>query len=235
VGSHETAAAIHGLDLLERPPANLVTVTRPRQGDGSRSGVKGLRVHVADLPPDDVVTRYGVPVTSVARTVIDLSRTMTFREAVVVADSALHAGMVTRADLEAALVACPRWPGLRRARKVVAFSDERAESPLESLSRVIMDEEGLEPPGLQVWVTDGDGARIARPDFFWAKYRTIGEADGAMKYENPAEARKQLARDKKLRQAGYEIVHFGFQDIVFYTSEVIGEFRAAFKRGSAES
>jgi hypothetical protein len=153
----------------------------------------------------------------------------------VVADSALHAGKVTPADLEAALMACSRWPGLRQARNIVAFSDGRSESVLESLARVIMHENGLPPPELQVWIQDGYGARIGRVDFFWPRYHTIGEADGAMKYEDSAAARKQLERDKKLRQAGYELVHFGWQGIVYDTKIVIGEFQAAFDRGRADN
>jgi len=229
--SHESAAIIHGLKLLDRPSGNRVVLTHPRQGSGSRSGREGVRIHVAELPAEDVVRRHGVPVTSVARTVADLSRSGSFREGVVVADAALHAGMVTRAELERALAAYPRWPGLRRAREVVAFSDARAESPLESLARVIFHERGLPPPELQVWIHDGYGARIARVDFFWRQYQTIGEADGAMKYEDPAAARRQLGRDKKLRGTGYELVHFGWQGIVYDTDLVIGEFLACFERG----
>ena len=231
VGSHETAAITHGLDLLERPTQGTVTVTRPRPGNGSRASRRGLRVHAAEIPERDITRRYGVPVTSVARTVIDLSRARSFREGVVVADSALRSGKVTPAELQAAIASCPRWPGLRKARKVVAFSDGRAESVLESLARVIMHENRLPAPELQIWIQDGYGARIGRVDFFWPRYNTIGEADGAMKYEDSAAARKQLERDKKLRLAGYELVHFGWRGIVYETRVVIGEFLAAFDRG----
>jgi hypothetical protein len=230
-GSHETAAIIHGLDLLQDVPPQAVIVTHPRLGHGSRTGRRGLEIRVADLPAGDVVMRYGVPVTSVARTVVDLSRTGAFREGVVVADSALHDGKTTRTGLEAAVAACPRWPGLRQARNVVAFSDGRSESVLESLARVIMREHGLPPPELQVWIHDEYGARIARVDFCWPQYRTIGEADGAMKYDaDRAAAGRQLDRDKKLRRAGYDPVHFGWQDIVHYPDEVIGEFWGSFRR-----
>ncbi len=232
VGSHHTAAIIHGLDLLGDPPSNLVTVTHPRQGSGSRTGRRGIRVHVADVPEQQRVVRYGVPVTSVARTIVDLARTGTFRESVVVADSGLHAGKVTKPELEGVLAACQRWPGLRLAKRVISFSDGRSESVLESAARVIMHERGLPPPELQVWIQDGYGARIGRVDFFWPRYRTIGEADGKMKYEDSAAARKQLERDKKLRQAGYELVHFGWQGIFYDTDLVMGEFRGAFERGT---
>ena len=50
-------------------------------------------------------------------------------------------------------------------------------------------------------------------DFLWRHYRTIGEADGAVKYQNPARARAQLGRDARLRAAGYEVVHFTWPEI----------------------
>jgi hypothetical protein len=231
VGSHYTAATIHGLKLLNDAPSNQVTITHPREGSGSRTGRRGIRIHVADVPAQQRVVRYGVPVTNVARTIIDMARTGSFIEAVVVADAGLHAGKVTKAELERTLVACARWPGLRRAREAVAFCDERSESVLESAARVIMHEHGLPPPQLQVWIQDGYGARIGRVDFFWPQYRTIGEADGKMKYEDSAAARRQLERDSKLRQAGYELVHFGWQGVFYDTDLVIGEFRGAFERG----
>jgi hypothetical protein len=229
-GSHATAATIHGLDMLDRPSSDLVFLTHPRRS-GSRAARPGIRLHAAELRQADVVKRHSVSVTSVARTVVDLARAGTFREGGVVADSALHAGKTTRAELQAVVAACPKWPGIRQARRVLDFSDERSESPLESLSRVIMHERKLPPPELQVHITDGYGAEIARVDFFWPQYRTIGEADGAMKYQNPAAARKQLERDKKLRTAGYELVHFGWQGIVYDTDQVVGEFLTAFGRG----
>jgi hypothetical protein len=76
-------------------------------------------------------------------------------------------------------------------------------------------------------------AVIARTDFYWAQYRTIGEADGALKYKNPSAARDQLERDRKLRNAGYEIVHFGWRGIVYEADEVVAEFTQAFARGAS--
>jgi hypothetical protein len=74
-------------------------------------------------------------ITSVARTVVDLARTSSFRSGVVVADSALRGQQTTKDELRSVLAACARWPGIRQARLVVEFSDGLAESALESISR----------------------------------------------------------------------------------------------------
>ena len=190
-----------------------------------------MLVHIAALPAAHVVSFRGVPLTSVPRTVIDLARTLPFAQGVAVADSALYAGLTSKSALAAVLADCPRWPGLRRAREVAAFSDARSESVLESLSRAAFHLAGLPPPDLQVWVGD-DGEVIGRVDFLWRRYNTIGEADGAMKYETPARARTQLERDARLRAAGYEVVHFTWPQITRAPAQVLEEIQLAFRRGA---
>ena len=91
VASHHDAAVVHGLALLDAPPAGVFAVSRPPESPGSRTGRPGVRMHKLPLPARHVTIRNGIPVTTVARTVIDLARTFPFRAGVVVADSALHA------------------------------------------------------------------------------------------------------------------------------------------------
>jgi hypothetical protein len=209
----------------------MIQITRAPGDRGGRTGRPGVLVHVAALPAGHVVSHSGVPLTSVPRTVIDLARVLPFGEGVAVADSALRAGLTSKTALAAVIADCPRWPGLQRAREVTAFSDARSESVLESLSRAVFGQAGLPPPDLQVWVGD-DGEVIGRADFLWRRYRTIGEADGAVKYQNPARARAQLERDARLRAAGYEVVHFTWAQITRAPAQVVDSVRLAFSRGA---
>jgi hypothetical protein len=182
--SHYDAAIVHGLDLLEKPAADVVTLSRPHWSPGSKTGRPGTDMHRVALPSAHVRIRDGIPVTSVARTVVDLARTLPFRSGVVVADSALHGYQVGKGELEAVVRDCARWPGIAKARQVVEFSDALAESPFESIARVAFRDGGLPPPMLQVWIMGPDHA-IARVDFLWDEHATIAEADGAMKYADP--------------------------------------------------
>jgi hypothetical protein len=229
VGSHHSAAIIHGLDLLGRQEPGVV-VTRPL-GTSPKTRA-GVRVHLAGLPAGHVTTRGGVAVTSVARTVVDLARTSSFRSGVVTADSALGRKLTTKAALHAVLADCARWPGLARAREVVAFSDERSESVFESLARVVFREQGIPPPELQAWVGGDDEGVVGRADFLWEQFGTIGEADGKVKYADPRGAMAQLSRDARLRAAGFEVVHFTWVDIVRSPGYVAASLRQAFRRGA---
>jgi hypothetical protein len=227
VVSHQTAALLHGLSLLG-PPTAVLAITRP-PGEGSRSGRPGVRIHCAALPAGHVGGRLGVPVTTVPRTVIDLARVLEFRAGVVVADSALQQKLTSRKELRAVIAACPRWPGLRRAAQVVEFADGGAESPLESLARVVFRDVGLPPPELQAEIRDSEF--IGRVDFLWRKFATIAEVDGAGKYADRDRAIRQLRRDKRLREAGYQVVHFDWKEINGDPGYAETAVRAAFDQG----
>jgi Transcriptional regulator, AbiEi antitoxin/Protein of unknown function (DUF559) len=228
--SHESAAYLHSIALLAR--ANQAASFTYPAGRGGRVRT-GVRLHTATLPPEQITTAVGLRVTTAARTVVDLARTLEFRAGVVSADSALRQKLVTKPDLHAVLAACSQWRGARRAADVIEFSDGRAESPLESIARVVFRDCGLPPPELQVWL-GGTTEPIGRVDFYWRKYWTIAEVDGALKYDGAAGPRRvtlQLRRDMLLREDGYEVVHFTWDQIDQTPQRVAASIRAAFQRG----
>lgn len=96
VVSHDSALALYGLsDVL---PSE-IHLTVPRTSSRRRTGI---RMHTSSLSPDEVTVRDGLPVTTVARTIVDLIRAGMSSEHVKSAIAqALERGMVTRADLQA--------------------------------------------------------------------------------------------------------------------------------------
>jgi hypothetical protein len=222
VASHHSAALLHRLDLLRSPPAGIVTLTLPPAKPWNRGRPADIHFHTADLPPDHVTRLYNLPLTSQARTVVDLARTLPFTDAVVLADSALSQEKTTKPELRNILDACQRWPGLKQARRVVEFADERAESPLESAARVVFDQFGLNPPELQATLRVSNRASnvAVRVDFLWRERKVIVEADGLVKYHERKDLIAQLERDRLLRDAGYKVVHFTWREL-FETPEIV--------------
>jgi uncharacterized protein DUF559 len=220
------AALLHGLDLLNEAPGTVVTLTRPPAMRSRSRGTTGVLFYAAELPDEHVTGQNGVPVTTVARTVIDLARTLMFMEGVVVADSALHKQMTTKTELARVIDSCGRWPRIEQARQVAEFSNGLAESALESCARVTFDKFGLEPPQLQVNIRDA--AFIGRVDFCWAAHRTIAEADGLAKYVEKADILAQFRRDRLLRDMGYKVVHFTWRELFETPEVVIDRIRKAF-------
>ncbi len=231
--SHQSAAVLHGIDLITGP-GNDVTITG-RPGSG-RKGTAHLHLYTTPLPAEHMTHRLGVPVTTAARTVIDLARSLTFADGVVAADSAIRKGFTSKPQLQIALATTSGRRGVVQARRVVEFASGLSESVLESIARVVFDDQGLPAPQLQIWIPAATGEAIGRVDFYWEKYKTIVEVDGALKYENdPGRARAQLRRDKRLREAGYEVVHFTWYEITAKPAEVAVSIRAAFRAGASKA
>lgn len=231
VASHHSAALMRGLHLLREPPEGAVALTvGPGERGGGFRSASGVICHTAALPAAHLTTMYGVPMTTAARTVLDIARTSPFIEGVVAADSALYDGRTSKTELRRVLDYCARWPGVDRARHVAEFADPLSESVLESCARVIFAEHGLEPPELQVAVFNRDGRLIARADFCWPGRHTIAEADGMLKYTEEDDLTRKYKRDGRLLEAGWEVVHFSWGDLFRDPERVIAWIRAAFDR-----
>ncbi|MFD7157292.1 hypothetical protein ACFV9C_22025 [Kribbella sp. NPDC059898] len=241
VVSHFSAVRLAGLRSWTdsrrpaAPPTSATWLTRPAATRRNQRRAD-IVVRRAALEPVDVSRQLWLPVTSPARSVVDLARALPFREAIVTVDHALRSG-VSLDDLEGAMERQFQWPGIRRARTTIGFGDPRAESVLESIARSVFAVAGLPGPILQAQFWDGYAWMPERVDFWWPEFRTIGEADGLAKYdsESPAERRRQLRRsyrrDQRLSDRAVELVHFGWEDVLDPRSDVIARLRAAFARG----
>lgn len=207
-----SAAKIHDIARLGRSPRR-VRLYRERGGPWRDDDVAVL---VCTLPQDHVTEVDGVPVTTWARTAVDLGRWVTFRSAVVAMDSALRHGCA-RDEMDAVLLDCRRWPGIRKARAAADFADPRSASPLESVSRVAFHEMGLPAPELQVTlVRDELGNPRYIVDFYWEEFSVIGEADGLLKYDDEDERlslRQEKLRQEELESRGYIVVRWTWDDI----------------------
>lgn len=232
VASHESAAYLQGLDVVLPGGSSVpqLTLTRRNQAPG-RALVRGALVRVAAVPDDQITRVFGMPVTTVPRTVMDIARTTGFMEGVVAADSALRSHAAIKVEFAVVLETCAQWRGVVRARRVIAFADMRAESALESVARVRFAQFKVPAPALQANITGMQGF-IGRADFCWHQYRTIAEADGALKYEERGRerARAQLARDEKFHDAGWETFHFTWREIYHEPEATIGRLRRTFAR-----
>ena len=107
---------------------------------------------------DEIVIVDGIAVTSVARTVVDIARTVPFEQAVVVLDAALARGLVDGLAARGGAVARPSGGAAPRLRGGRSRSPSRApQSVGESRSRVAIMRAGLPRPVLQWEVRDGSG------------------------------------------------------------------------------
>lgn len=212
--SHGSALALHGLPL-HGIPLGLPTATRHRPGGGSR---RSSALICANLPLDGATTVLdGIAVTTPARTIIDVTRTVGLESGVCAADEAIRKELCSRSELQAEAEAAKGRTGVARARRLPELTSGLAESVLESLIRLILVLGGLPEPELQVRLGVRSGERF-RVDFYWRQWRLVGEADGFGKYgTTPDQIRRnwisERNRQRQLEEAGFVVIRWTWQDI----------------------
>jgi hypothetical protein len=223
VFARHSAAVVWGLPAVDGWPAVAHVVADVADGGRSTSSLK--RHTVGPVESIDVA---GLRVTTVARTVVDIARTSSLREAVAMADAALHglrdrAGRVIRPpvskdDLLAELGDARSGKGVVKARVAIELADGASESVGESVSRVGFHLLGLPAPKLQATFSDRFG-KIGTVDFWWPEFRLIGEFDGEVKYDDPVflggrtpqEAlHDEKRREDRLRALGNGVTRWGW-------------------------
>jgi hypothetical protein len=226
--SHRSAAPFYGIPLYPSAPIRPDLTVQPRcTGD-----VADALLHRATLRPDEVVEIDGSPVTVPARTAFDLARHLPLAGAVVALDFALHEGLTTRAELTELIARYGNWPKVRRARRALALADERSESVLESVSRLVMIKLRIPAPRPQARVYDVAGVLCGRVDFYWDEFGVFGEADGRLKYDNGVDTLfEEKGRQEDLEDLGLVAVRWGWKHATRQVHTLGRRLEHGFERG----
>ena len=155
VFSHPSAALLLGCLVWTTPRETHIYQHYRASGHAADD----VRRYSWTLAPDDVIEAAGLPVTSLARTVVDCARTLHPLEALVIADSALALG-ADREELFAMLNAQTGRRGLQQARLVIELADAGPQSAWETWVRYELLRAGLPRPAMQ---TPGPDRRWALP------------------------------------------------------------------------
>jgi very-short-patch-repair endonuclease len=206
------AAAVHWRLCRPRPDAP-PEVTTPRHVRGPAAVV----VHrTRRLDPVDVTRRRAVPVTTVARTLVDLAE--------VVDDHTLglafHEAEVQRLLGPAAVEdVLRRLAGRRRAAAVRrALADRRpgdgpSRSVLEDAFLRLVADAGLPAPRVNTAVALPDGT-LAEVDFLWPALRLCVETDGRAAHATHLAFERDRRRDAALTLAGFVPVRFTARQVL---------------------
>src|SRR4051812_48053499 len=180
--------------------AGLSEVTTPRRGIRSR---RGIRVHHALLPPDEVTTHDGIPITTVPRTLFDLAAVLPERQV----ERALNEAEVLRRwdelSLDRLLDRHPRHVGNSAIRAVLHKRRQGAtltKSELEELFLALIDRAGLPRPELNLLV---EGLEV---DAVWRDRRVVLELDGRSTHGTAEAFERDRERDRALQVAGWRTV-----------------------------
>jgi very-short-patch-repair endonuclease/predicted transcriptional regulator of viral defense system len=197
--SHLSAAALW--EIIAPMPDRVDVTTMDNRGH------RGIVVHITRrLTPEDVTRRHNIPVTTLARTLVDLASTLDTRALARALNEArvrhrLHDMMVERA-----LDAMPRRKGAARLRVLLEPNDAPTRSALEDRFLELVARHGLPRPEVNQRVA---GYEV---DMLWREARLIVELDGRRYHQTRFEQDRE--RDAELLAAGYRVVRVTWRRIV---------------------
>jgi very-short-patch-repair endonuclease len=193
--SHASAAAAWDL----RRPGTVIDVSVPTRSGRERR--PGLRIHRrAALRPDDVSVHRGIPVTTPARTIIDLSRKLKGRSLEQLIDLADQRGLVDFTALRSANSA-----SLQAV--LESYSPAATRSELEERFLRLCDTHGIPRPRTNTLV---EGIEV---DFVWRDRRLIVEVDGYAYHRSPTAFEADRERDVTLTTKGWRVLRFTWAQI----------------------
>lgn len=180
VVSHDSGAHEHAMEILV-PPEPHTHITRP--GSTTAWTRYGVKHHYAAFKDAQVVVVDGLEVLDIARTAVDIAREHGEPYGEIACDAAMRAG-VTRTALQKAFAPMTCWPHIQRTRRAVEFADPGAQTVIETLGRILVEELGIGKIETQFPFRREDG-RVA-----WADMRVgchLFETHGKIKFLTPEE------------------------------------------------
>jgi AbiEi antitoxin C-terminal domain len=198
VVSHRSAADLWGI----RPTAGKrIDVTVPGR---TRKGRPGIDLHlVRSLDPRDVTTEDGIPVTTVARTLLDLAEVTPQRHVARAIEQADRLRVFDRWALEQTMARSPGRRGLKPLRSILtdAVIEPRSRSELETAFLQFCHDRGIPRPIVNTLVAGYEA------DMAWHDARVVIELDGfeshgtrkAFEDDRRKDAVRQIAGQRTIR------------------------------------
>ena len=218
--SHRAVADVWAL----RPNSSWMEVTVRRGADT----IPGITIHrTRMLEPRDVTSRYGIPVTSVARTLLDLAAVVRTPELLNAIDRAERLGLF---DLTAVLDVLERARGRRGAaalrRAVAAYEPSTQKSELERRFRDLIEGAGdFGRPSFNALVQGETGTHEV--DAWWPERRLAVQVDGFEFHRTRRDRERDAASDADLELAGIRVLRLTWDDVTAHGERTLRRLRLA--------
>jgi predicted transcriptional regulator of viral defense system len=218
--SHRSAAALWGLRVATGVRAD---VTVPRKLE-SRTGIAP---HHAVLAPDEVTVVRGIPVTTSARTLLDLAGAVAPRHLERAINDAEVLRLADALSLDELVRRHPRRRGVAALRRILADGRVGAtvtRSELEDRFLPFLDRERIPRPEVNAPLRLG-GSWI-EADCMWRAQRLVVELDGYATHATRAAFDHDRARDRALQAAGWRVVRVTWRHLADKPATLAAQLRA---------
>jgi hypothetical protein len=232
LASHRTAAALWQFDGCHPGVVEILTERWHRRPNAS------VRVHETRLlHPDDITEVDGIPLSSAARTWVDLGAVLPTHRVEQALDNGPGRHLLVPEQVWECVerLDCPGRPWVRMARRLIAArlsADGVAPNTFEKLLFSILQRAGLPTPEAQVEVNDRDGTLIGRVDWL-VERRLVLECDSERWHGSWQRRKADLRRDRRLAALGYCVLRFSWEDLTQHPDVVIADVRGALRAATA--
>jgi very-short-patch-repair endonuclease len=202
--SHQSAAVVW--DLLPSPAKFDVTTL------GAAHGTASIRVHRGALTANDITTIDGLPLTTVARTLVDLATTLTPHQTERVVHRAEHLRLLDTRSLDEQLARAQGRPTrkLRAALRTLETNEpDITRTVLEERFLALILNAQLPRPEVNALV----GAYEV--DFLWRAEKLIVETDGAATHLTAEAFEEDRRRDAVHSMMGFRTLRFTWRQVVY--------------------
>jgi very-short-patch-repair endonuclease len=215
--SHLDAGALWGICTDSSARTHVTTTDRGRK---PRPGVAVHRVR--ELALQERTERDGIPVTSLARTLLDLARMLDARRLERAIEEAERLGLFNLPDVDAVLARGNGRRGatqlrLELAKRRLPEAFTRADG--ERLLRELCRDAGLPQPAMNLWV---EGYEV---DALFEDARLIVEVDSFEYHGSRAAFERDRKRDAALHAAGYRVMRITYDRLENEPAAVAAELR----------
>lgn len=216
-----SAAALLGTRYLDaRAPAELIRT--------HRRAPKGISVST-DAVDDREQCRVGdMIVTTPSRTAFDIGRRHSIVGAVQCIDALMQATACRVEDVRDVGASYPGARGSRRLRTVLRLVDPGAESPHESLTRLVLLAAGLPRPSTQIPIVV-DGRVRYRLDMGWPAQKVAVEYDGGQHWTDPRQRARDIERLEFLAALGWTIIRVSWTQLRDQPQRIVDRVAAALR------
>lgn len=194
---------------------NDLSIHLAKTAGGSRPVRKGVAGHRMMLSPTDVGKLDGVPVTTPARTWLDLASMVGLEDLVVAADHFICSqsrsfgprkeALCSPEDLQDQVLANPGARGIRTARRALELCRVGADSAPETRLRLAIGRLALPEPVLRYVVLDPTGWELAWPDIAFPDLKVAVNYDGRHHLQE-RQRESDIRRDESLAAIGWTSV-----------------------------
>jgi hypothetical protein len=219
--SHRSAAALWGIRQTARAA---IEITVPRQ----RRPRASIDTHRGRLSADETTTESGIPVTTPARTLLDLAAVLTEHQLTRAAERAEALRLASPTSLEALAARYPKRPGTPAIKRLIDENRIQATTTRSELERrflTLLDAENLPRPLVNEAIHLSETTR-AEADFRWPSHHLIVELDGYETHGTRQAFERDRARDRALQAQGWRVLRITWRQLRDHAPTIAAELRA---------